>query len=150
MKNLAVRTLTSLLFGVLVFGVLALGQTAQAQRIQQAVKVSIPFEFTVGDQTFPAGHYTVVRIPPTILELRDAGNRLLFTALTNSVQSLTKPAAAKLQFYSEDGRHALAQVWQAGDSIGQELQPPKAWTSAAKRRSGRVQTAAASKPAVSD
>ncbi len=137
MKNFVERTVTSLLLGVLAFG-----YTAHAQRTQRVIQVNIPFEFNVGDQTFPAGNYSLVRLEPTLLELRDAQSRSLTTVVTNLVQTLKPPAAPKLQFYTEAGRHQLAQVWQADESIGQQLQLPKSGTKTAKRRFRNVQTAA--------
>ena len=141
MKNLVTRTLTSLLLGVL-----SLGYTAQAQRIERVIDVNIPFEFNVGNQTFLAGRYSLVSLTPWLLELRDAEGRYLTTVLTNSVQSSNTPATPKLEFFNQDGRHVLGQVWQADDSIGQQLQPAKSLTQVAKRRSRHVQTASAARP----
>jgi len=141
MKNLVERTLTALLLGVL-----SLGYTAQAQHITRVIKVNIPFEFSVGGQTFSAGHYSLVSSTPSLLELRDAEGHALTTVLTNSVQALKGPASPKLQFHNQDGQHVLVQVWQADDSIGQQLQPPKSLIQLAKRRSTHVQTAEVGKP----
>jgi hypothetical protein len=146
MKNLFARTLTSLLLGVSLPA-----YTAQAQRIERVIDVNIPFEFNVGTQTFAAGHYSLVNLSPSQLQLRDAEGRSLTTVLTNSVQTSNAPAAPKLQFHNQDGRYVLGQVWQANDSIGQQLPPPQsltqvAKTQVAKRRSKHVQTASVSKP----
>jgi hypothetical protein len=141
MKNLVTRTLTSLLLGVL-----SLGYTAQAQRIERVIDVNIPFEFNVGNQTFLAGRYSLVSLTPSLLELRDAEGRTLTTVLTNSIQTLNATAAPKLQFHNQDGRYVLGQVWQADDSIGQQLPPTQSLTQVAKRRSRHVQTASAARP----
>ena len=141
MKNLVTRTLTSLLLGVL-----SLGYTAQAQRIERVIDVNIPFEFNVGNQTFLAGRYSLVSLTPSLLELRDAEGRTLTTVLTNSIQTLNTTAAPKLQFHNQDGRYVLGQVWQADDSIGQQLPPTQSLTQVAKRRSRHVQTASAARP----
>ena len=50
MKRLIARTLTSLLLVVL-----WLGGAAYAQLTHAVIKVNIPFEFNVGNKTFPAG-----------------------------------------------------------------------------------------------
>jgi len=67
MKSLVARTLTSVLLGVL-----TLGPIAQAQHAQRVIKVTVPFEFSVGNQVFPAGNYSVVSTAPALLDLRDA------------------------------------------------------------------------------
>jgi hypothetical protein len=141
MKNMVERTLAALLLGVL-----SLGHTAHAQRITQVIKVDIPFEFSVGGQTFSAGRYSLVSTAPSVLQLRDADDHALTTVLTNSVQTLKGPASPKLQFRNQDGQRVLVQVWQADDSIGQQLQPPKSLIQVAKQRSKRVQTAEVGKP----
>lgn len=137
MKKFVERTLTSLFLGALAFGC-----TAHAQRAERVIKASIPFEFSVGDQTFPAGNYLVVSVAPTQLELRDADNRGLTKVLTDPVQTLKTPASPKLLFYSKGGQQALARVWQEDYSIGQELRLPKSWTKAAKRNASHALTVA--------
>ena len=141
MKNLVGRTFTSLLLGVLF-----LGPTAHAQHIERVIKVNIPFEFSVGERTFSAGRYSLVRTSPSQLDLRDSAGRFLTTVLTNSVQASNTPAAPKLRFRNQEGRQVLEQVWQADDSIGQQLPPAKSLTQVAKRRSRHIQTASAGKP----
>ena len=108
--------------------------------------VNIPFEFNVGNQTFSAGHYSLVSLSPSLLELRDAEGHHLTTVLTDSVQTLNTTAAPKLQFHNQDGRYVLEQVWEADDSIGQQLPPTQSLTQVAKRRSRHVQTASAARP----
>jgi hypothetical protein len=140
MNNLVVRSFTLLLLGVL-----TLGRAVQAQRTQQVIKAKIPFEFTVGDQVFPAGTYSLVTTAPAFLDLRDAEGHTLARVLTNSVEAVKTPASPTLQFNSEGGRYSLAQIWQENYSTGQQLPRPKSWGKTAKRRSGPTQTVAASR-----
>jgi hypothetical protein len=139
MKSLVLRILTSLLLGVLI-----LGPMAQAQRIENIIKVNIPFDFGVGDRVFPAGNYSVVSTAPALLDLRNEAGHILIRVLTNSVEATQTPASPTLQFNSEGGRYALAQVWQENNSIGQQLQPPKSWPKSAKRQNSRTLTVAVS------
>jgi hypothetical protein len=139
MKSVIARTLVSLLLGV---G--TLGSTVHAQSIERSIKATIPFEFSVGDKTFPAGNYRLVSTAPAFLQLRDAAGHSLATVLTNSVQSLNATATPKLQFLSEGGHFRLAQVWQGSYHSGQQLQSRKPQTKIAKRQSGQTQTVAAS------
>jgi hypothetical protein len=133
-------------FTLLLLSVLTLGSFAQAQRPDQIIKANIPFDFSFGNRSFPAGRYTVVRVEPSVLELRDPEGRVLANVLTQSVQSLTAPAQPKLFFESEDGGHVLTQVWQENESIGVKLPPSKSFTRAVQKASRHVQTAQATNP----
>jgi len=136
MNHFVVRTLVSLLFGALALG------SAQAQRTERIIKASIPFEFSVGRQTFPAGTYSLVITSPVFLQVRDCAGHTLATVLTNSVEA--NPAASpKLRFTSEGGHYTLAQVWQ-GDDSGEQLPSPRPSTKLAKRQSRHAQTVASS------
>ena len=72
------------------------------------LKVDVPFEFTVGKKTFPAGEYRVVRIAPHTLALRDSKDRFLTSVMTGSVVSFKARPAPKLKFELKDGRYRLA------------------------------------------
>ncbi|MBZ5600276.1 MAG: hypothetical protein LAN83_18375 [Acidobacteriia bacterium] len=128
MKHLIARTLTSLSLAVLLLAGVAHAQYAQV------IKAKVPFEFTVGQRTFPAGQYSLVRSAPYLLVLRDAQARVLAMVVTRSTESATTPASAKLEFYNDGDRHILVRVWQQGNPIGQELYRRKAATVVARRR----------------
>jgi hypothetical protein len=85
-------------------------------------------------------------VEPAQLELRDASGRVLAHIMTHSVETLNRPESPKLVFDSASGGHVLSQVWQADDSIGQQLPLPKSATRAVRKRSGHVQTAEAGNP----
>lgn len=110
----------------LVAGVLLLGAVAQAQLLNDhVVTFAVPFEFTIGAKTFPAGSYSLVRTEPYLLELRDADKRSLTQVVTHSVEALQAPAESKVLFYSQNGRHLLGQVWLGKETLGQEIYRPK-------------------------
>jgi len=135
------RVFTSLLLGVLM-----LGSTVYAQRTKRIIKANIPFDFVVGSEIFPAGHYSVALIGPVLLELRDSEGHALINVLTQSVQAPATPGQPKLRFNKEDGQIVLTQVWQEGNEIGQQVLRSKSVTVAVRRGSGRVQTAEAGNP----
>lgn len=141
MKNLVGRIVTSLLLSIL-----ALSPAASGQRTGEIIKVDIPFDFAVGSQVFPAGHYSLVRSEPWQLELRDSESRLLINILTQSVQTLTAPAKPKLVFESEGHRNVLTRVWQENESIGQQILQAKWGVDAVRKRPRDVQTAKAGNP----
>jgi hypothetical protein len=141
MTKLIARSIASLLLSAL-----TLGPLAQAQSPERTIKADIPFEFSVGNRVFPAGRYLLVRTEPYLLELRDPQGQVLANFLTQSVQRQMAPAQPRLLFDSEGGGHALTQVWQENESIGQQLQPSKSATRAVQKGTRHVQTAQVSNP----
>jgi hypothetical protein len=138
MKN---RMLASILLGMLM-----LGATALAQPSERTIKSNIPFDFVVGNESFPAGRYSIVLIAPVLLQLRDSEGHILAHVLTHSVESLSKPSSPKLRFDNVNGQPVLTQVWEADDFIGQQILQPKSTNLAVRKHSGRVQTAEAGDP----
>jgi hypothetical protein len=104
---------------VAVVAVLALGSVhAQDSR---PLKVTIPFDFTAGNRTLPAGEYTVksMNISGT-LAVVGRGSAL---ALVNSqaVQANRASETSKLVFHRYGSRYFLAQIWVEGAQRGREL-----------------------------
>jgi len=142
MKQLIARTLTSLLLVVV-----WLAGTAYAQSTTWVIKVNIPFEFNVGDKTFPAGDYSLAQPLQHFLVLRDSRGQAIASAFTEGIESAAPVAAPKLRFYSADGRHVLTEVWQQQESSGQRLFPARYRTNFAKHRSTEArETAEGSQP----
>jgi len=117
MKQFIARTLT--LIAVTVTGLTA---TAHAQS-PSVLKVDIPFTFSFGRQTFPAGNYVLLQTPG-FLTLRDQRSRTLATALTQDVLSRTPAVKPTLKFKAAAGQHILTEVWYQ-ESIGQQLLLPR-------------------------
>ena len=88
---------------------------------QQILKADVPFDFTAGKKSFPAGEYTVTRTSPQILSLRssDGGNLMVF--LTEPLVSWNSHTNAKLKFEAIGGQYVLTEVWPEGASNGYEL-----------------------------
>jgi hypothetical protein len=130
MKNLITHMLTPLFVAVL----LLTGLT-RAQSAPWIIQVNVPFDFTVGQKAFPAGEYSIVRVGPGRLDLRDIHRHVLGSLITYSVRSLEKSTTTKLEFSTAGGGHALMQVWLEGELIGDELAVPKRPTAVAKNNS---------------
>src|SRR5215217_4027314 len=93
----------------------AQAQTGGAQRLI----ASIPFTFTVGKATLPAGRYTISVLNPTsdrkILQIRSMDGRSNAITLTTGVFA-NAPENAKLVFERYGDRYFFAQAQMAGDS----------------------------------
>jgi len=94
---------------------------AHAQIGGDVLKVKIPFNFSVGTQTFQAGEFSLKPLLPHTMFLRNQSGQVLTSIATNSVESSEVPQTAKLVFKGYGGQYFLVQIWKAGDSTGQEL-----------------------------
>ena len=130
MKNLTARILTLLLPSVLL-----LAGAAHSQYAPRTLIVTVPFEFSAGDKTFPAGDYLIVSTAPDRLSLRDPRGHALASLVAHSAgwpTDYSRPP--RLTFHSVGGAHALTQVWM-DSSIGYELGSQQPVSAVAKRRS---------------
>ena len=103
---------------------LALLAATQSVRAQEPVLVNIPFEFTAGKMTLPAGEYRVqdLRVGSSVLLIQrtDASASMLVTSMAVSANG--PQDKTELIFHRYGNRYFLAQVWRAGESRGRELQ----------------------------
>ncbi len=121
-------------------GIVAVNTPAQTGA--QKVVANIPFEFTVGKTTLPAGRYTVAVMNPTsdrkILRIRQIDGRASAMVITTDViENMSENA--KLVFHRYGDRHYFAQAQIAGDSRS---------LAAVKTRSERKQALATAKKIV--
>ena len=117
MKPVIARTLTLIALAVASVTAAAHGQS------ESVIKASIPFTFSFGRQTFPAGNYSLLQTPG-LLTLQDQRSRTLATALTQNVFSFTVGSKPTLRFKTAAGRHILMEVWNR-ESTGQQLVLPR-------------------------
>lgn len=113
--------LKGLMMSVLVVGVMMVASGAPANGQSIRVSATIPFEFTVGDKSLPAGEYQV-------RAFNSSGDTLAITSksksairLSNSIQAAKEPNTSKLVFHRYGPRYFLAQVWVAGQTSGRQL-----------------------------
>lgn len=107
-------------------GILALAflVTSQVARAQEPVVANIPFQFTAGEMTLPAGEYRVQKVSDSSSALqlirstdgKGAAMVVTFAASVNSPQ-----AKSKLVFNRYGDHYFLTQVWSGGSSRGRQL-----------------------------
>lgn len=87
---------------------------------------NIPFEFSVGDKTLPAGQYTVRPINSNsatkVLQIRSMTSSASALLMTDSVIGKLKDNA-QLIFHRYGNEYFFAQAWMPADNIG--MQAPK-------------------------
>ena len=114
MKRIA-STLTELSLAVLFFVVSAHAESGQR------ITAHIPFEFTVGSISLPAGQYEFIRTDNDIYQVRDADGRSLLAMASASIQANGLRERSTLKFATVDGRHVLVQIWNERADIGNEF-----------------------------
>ena len=113
MKPLA-NTLTGLSLAVLFF-------VASAHAQSGRITANIPFDFTVGSSSLPAGQYEFVDTGSSIVQVRGADRRTLYTLSSASMQASQISENSTLKFEVVDGRHVLVQIWNDLAANGNEF-----------------------------
>ncbi len=92
--------------------------------LDHKIQADIPFDFMVGDKTFPAGMYTFTQPPPTrgVLRIRSLDGPESVVVITRGVQERrTPPDETKLVFTRYGDLYFLAQAWIVGEIEGREF-----------------------------
>ncbi len=111
---------------ILMFGVLLMLAVSSVQAQTSNVQMAdIPFEFSVGSKTFPAGRYSITRLNPqsdkAALAIKSMDGSLSKIILTTPVQANRAQAAARLIFTRHEDQYFLSEVWTPAGSTGLEL-----------------------------
>jgi hypothetical protein len=109
-----------LMAGVLMLSSMAVTQVARAQ---DAMVVDIPFAFTAGNATLPAGEYRVQKLDrnSAVLLVHCWDARASALVITNAAQAKETQTESKLVFNRYGNRYFLSQVWNAGSIRGRQL-----------------------------
>ena len=106
--------------GMLALALLAATQTVRAQ---EPVLANIPFAFTAGKMTLPAGEYRVQKpannSPALLIQRTDASAAAIVMSI--AVAANSRPTQTKLVFHRYGNQYFLSQVWRVGGSRGREL-----------------------------
>jgi hypothetical protein len=95
-----------------------------AQQLTSNLKADVPFEFNVGQKTFPAGQYQFAEVANNTLALRDGSRRFIAAVMTAPMITIAPGFTAKLRFESVGGHLVLSEVWTDGGT-GYKLSIPK-------------------------
>ena len=109
----------SLMVVVLLFAAASFAQQHQTLTF----KADVPFEFSVGKATLPAGEYLVSEIANHTLALRNSSSGETTIFMAGPAISLAG-FTPKLKFQFEDGHAVLSEVW-SNREIGYQLSVPK-------------------------
>ena len=118
MKKIMIRTL----LGISVFTFFVVSASA---KLENTVKAVVPFSFTIGETTLPAGTYTFQplstwNVPNHVLV---RGTERTSKAIVLTIEALSKDfqSGTKLEFNQYDNQHFLSAIWTPGSQSGVEL-----------------------------
>jgi len=105
---------------LLVLSIMVAAQVAQAE---EPMLVNIPFAFTAGNVTLPAGEYRVQKLDGNsavvLISCTDASASAM--VLSNAAQAKKAQTQSKLVFRRYESRYFLSQLWTAGSIHGRQL-----------------------------
>jgi len=88
----------------------------------QMLTAKVPFDFTVGNQHFDAGAYTVsTGVAQSTILVRGEENGSARFVMTISTQADNVPERPKLVFNRYGDHYFLSQVWIGGTNLGRQL-----------------------------
>jgi hypothetical protein len=122
----------------------AYAQNAEGMRM----KTTIPFDFVVGNQTMPAGQYTVEHaLVAPVLILKSSGGQAQ-NVITERVESVGARRTGELVFNTYGKEQFLSEVWTPGSKSGSQLHVTSRERELAARRAipAGTTTVAAVKP----
>jgi hypothetical protein len=111
----SMRNLRSILAAL---AMLLMATAAHAQ--QTRLSATVPFNFVVGDRSYPAGDYLFSN-NDAVLKITNAKQAKTELILSNTCRSVRPSRDTKLIFDSMGGYYFLRQIWVAGNSSGREL-----------------------------
>ena len=132
-----IRALVAVCFGIALGPVCLLAQSP--------MRVTIPFDFNIGSNSFTAGDYTVKQdLQTSVVAIQSADNRSHMMTLTIGAQAGKAPEEGKLVFNRYGDQYFLSQVWTAGSAAGRRLLPSRAEKELIARASSKPVTLVAS------
>jgi hypothetical protein len=121
MKKELLKGLTMLM----VIIVLAVASAVVSANPQSSSKVvaNIPFEFSVGYKTMPAGEYSVQTVSSAgnSLLIQSADAKVSALRLSDATENSKNKSHARLVFHRYGERYFLAEVWNGADTNGRQL-----------------------------
>jgi hypothetical protein len=121
MTNQIARTFAAVSF---LFGLAVTAAHAQSA----PVKATIPFSFTVGGQTLPAGEYQVRQQAnsPHLIAVTSADRKISAITIRQAAYAKSTSGRSVLIFRRYGNQHFLARVFAEGLTVGSELPMSKA------------------------
>lgn len=141
LKETTMKKQTYMIIAAIMLATVAGLSTAQAQNANTNLAANIPFDFSVGNKTLPAGEYIVTSVNPAssvkVLQIRSKSGTASAMVRTDSVNGKLQDNA-RLVFYRHGDQYFFAQAWMAAEGIG--MQAPRAKALKALELAGEKRT----------
>ena len=98
-------------------------QPAKAQSLAYGLRVTVPFDFKVGNKTFPAGRYAVVRAQQddSVIKISSLEGKTNSFRSTIPVTIVKAKKRSTLLFHRYGDQYFLSQILPGGAAIGRSL-----------------------------
>jgi len=110
---------------VSLLGVLALLLVAACANAQGVnVKANVPFDFTIGKSSLPAGAYGIQSLATatgSVLAIRGENAAKNMLASANSAETLNPSPNSRLVFHRYGDQYFLSQIWLQGEKVGRQF-----------------------------
>ncbi|HKD85276.1 MAG TPA: hypothetical protein VKB58_11050 [Terriglobales bacterium] len=115
---------------------------AQQMSDRQILTVNVPFNFTAGGMSLPAGQYEVLHVMnPSWIMLRTSDRNAIALVHVSVSPTTTESANNKLVFNRYRDKYFLSQVWTSGDYQVHNCTPTNAESSIALQSNDAVAVA---------
>ena len=107
---------------VILLSLLLVAGSAIAQTVH--VRADIPFNFALGNKTYPAGAYSIGTLGDRdgkVLLLRAEDGTACMAVISNAAENRTPADKTKLVFSRYGNQYFLSQVWLSGSNRGHQL-----------------------------
>ena len=110
---------------VSLLGVLALLLVAACANAQGVnVKANVPFDFTIGKSSLPAGAYNIQSLATatgSVLAIRGENAAKNMLASANNAETLNPSPNSRLVFHRYGDQYFLSQIWLQGEKVGRQF-----------------------------
>jgi hypothetical protein len=121
------------------FVVLAVGSVYAQSDLR--LKVNIPFEFSVGNETLPAGEYTVRQMFQGVLMIQNEDRSATKIFSTIGAKARNIPNESSLVFHRYGDEYFLSKIWITGNETGREAFKSRAEKELIRARSNLAKSA---------
>ena len=108
-------------FGALIILAFAFVVSTPMTQAQARTRASVPFDFSLGQQSMPAGFYEISSVNEKVLAVRNLETmeaRLLIASMHVEASQAAGTPHAKLVFRKYDDQYFLAEIWDGQNPIG--------------------------------